>query len=397
MTLALSKNKGSFLSIFSITLSLLFVTYAEVKGQTVQLIDNTRFTVDATAAIDSLYNRNNVAARELLLPWRETYPDHPLWKLWEGMELWWVLLEDLAIDDFDELFIETMKEADYRARQVLQNEPDHIDALIVISVSNSYIARLHSNRERWITSLQIGRVGYQAHLRLMEVKPDLADNYFAEGMKLYYSAYVVEEYPIVRPFASFLPDGNRESGMQFLREAIDKALFARAEAVYFLATIQFHYEENFTDAKDLFRLLVDKYPDNGYYRRLYMHTLAQLREYPSMIAFHNETFIHWQDQQLKRDPVMESELYYWVGRSYYFHLDSASAYRSFVNSVESAQDLRNSENRIYVTQAAYFAGRVSEDLGRAEEAIQYYKIAASQKTASEVINRAKNRLKELEG
>lgn len=277
MALALPRTKRSFIQLLPIAIFSLFLTAESMDAQTKQLIEDLEFSVDATAAIDSLYNRNNESAHKLLKPWRETYPDHPLWKLWEGMELWWELLEDLAIDEYDDLFIETMREADFQARRLLQREPDHLDALIIISVSNGYIARLHSNRERWVTSLQVGRRGYQAHLRLMEEKPDLADNYFAEGMKLYYSAYVQEEYPIVRPMAYFLPAGDREEGIQYLREATEKALFARPEATYFLATIQLNYEGNIADAKNLFRSLVDQYPNNGYYRRLYMNTLGQLR------------------------------------------------------------------------------------------------------------------------
>lgn len=390
------RKKRSFISLFPLVVTLLFLFSDSVNAQTGQLIVDSDFSADARAAIDSLYNRNNEAAREILKPWREDYPDHPLWKLWEGMELWWELLEDLQIDDYDEVFIETMREADFEARRVLKNEPDHIDALVVIAVSNSYIARLHSNRERWITSLHVGRRGYQAHLRLMEVKPDLPDNYFAEGMKLYYSAYVQEEYPYVRPVAYFLPDGDRKAGMELLREAIEKALFSRQEAAYFLATIQLYYEGNITDAKNLFRFLVDQYPNNSYYRRLYMSTLGQLREHFLMIAFHNETNQHWKLNHLVKDPVMEYELHYWVGRAHYFHLDLESARHSFLNAIESAKLLSNKDNRSYYTYSAYFAGRVSEDLGKTVQAVHYYRMATSQDAGGEVIERAKKRLIELE-
>ncbi len=398
MTLKLSRTIKLFILLFSISLSLLLqiLFSTSVKAQTKQLIEDQDFSVDAAAAIDSLYNRNNEAAHKLLNPWKENHPDHPLWTLWEGMEMWWVLLEDLEIDEYDELFIEKMKEADFRARRLLQKEPGHLDALIVISVSNSYIARLHSNRERWITSLQVGRSGYQAHLSLMEVKPDLADNYFAEGMKLYYSAYVQEEYPIVRPVAYFLPDGDREAGIQLLREATEKALFSRPEAAYFLATIQLYYEENFTEARNLFRYLVDQYPNNSYYRRLYMNTLWQLREYSSMIGFHEETSLHWKENNLARDAVMEYELYYWAGRAFYIHLNYDSAYQLFVNAVESAKDLPNRENRNYYAPAAYFAGRASEDMGKTVQAVYYYKLATSQNSPQEVIERAKERLTGIE-
>ena len=395
MILIFERNRGSFKQVLLIVAALLLASIGSVNAQTKQLIDDPAFTPDAIAAIDSLYNRNNLAADAILKPWRESYPAHPLWKLWSGMELWWKLLEDLEMNEFDDLFIDRMREADFQARQVLLNEPDHIDALVVIAVSNSYIARLHSNRERWITSLQVGRRGYQAHLRLMQIKPDLPDNYFAEGMKLYYSAYVQEEYPVVRPVASFLPDGDRIAGQESLRDAIDRSLFSRPEATYFLATIQLNYEDNFTGAKNLYRSLVDQYPNNGYYRRLYMNTLARLQEYSSMIIFQLETMAHWNEQDLPRNPVMEYELYYWIGRAYYYHSDSRSAYHSFLNSVDAAATLENKKNRNFYTLAAYYAGRLSEDLGFIETARHYYKIAASQNAVPEVIMRAKDRLTTL--
>ena len=393
--MALVREKGSFKKVFSTFILFLILFTVTTYAQTKQLIEDSEFSVDATAAIDSLYNRNSVAAREILKPWIEANPDHPLWKLWEGMELWWDLLEDLEVDDYDDQFIETMREADFEARRVLQSEPNHPDALIIMSVSNSYIARLHSNRERWITSLQVGRRGYQAHQRLMELKPDLADNYFAEGMKLYYSAYVQEEYPIVRPVAYFLPEGDRAAGLDLLREATVKALFSRQEAIYFLATILLNYEKNFAEAMKTFRLLVDQYPNNSYYRRLYMNSLWQLREYSSMIAFHEETSRHWRQNKLIEDPVMEYELYYWVGRAYYFYSDRESANYSFLNAVEIARSIPNVENRSFYTHSSFFAGRVSEDLGRTVQAVHYYEIAASQNADSEVIERAKQRLNEL--
>ncbi|MEX2463198.1 MAG: hypothetical protein WD513_02825, partial [Balneolaceae bacterium] len=168
------------------------------KAQTKILIDDDQFTADAIMAIDSLYNRNNQAANTILKPWEERFPEHPIWLLWEGMEMWWMVLEDLGITIFEEEFVTLMKQADYEAGRLLSNEPDHTDALVIRAVSNSYIARMYANKEQWVTSLQVGRKGYQAHQRLMEVAPDLPDNYFAEGMKLYYSAYIPEEYPIVR-------------------------------------------------------------------------------------------------------------------------------------------------------------------------------------------------------
>lgn len=380
------------------TIVILFIGFIspQADAQTKILIDDDQFTIDAIAAIDSLYNRNDQAAQEILAPWQEQYPDHPIWILWSGMEHWWLVLEDLEIRDHEDRFVELMRQADFEAGRILRNEPDHTDALVIRAVANSYVARMHANREQWITSLQIGRRGYQAHQRLIQVAPELPDNFFAEGMKYYYAAYVPETYPIVRPVAFFLPDGDRETGMRLLREAIDKAIFARPEATYFLATIYLNYEDDQLAAKTLFNSLVEQYPDNGYYRRMYMNTLGQLREYHSMIRFYHETMSYWKEKNLPDHPVMEYELTYWLGRAQYYLSDYHTAYDSFSKAVEIGNQLDNKEGRNFYTLSTYYAGLVSEELNRKVQAVKYYRMAAAQNAYPEAVRRARERLRALD-
>lgn len=366
-----------------------------LQAQTKVLIDDRMFEIDARLAIDSLYNRNHDGAWYHMNPWKESYPEHPIWLLWEGMELWWDVLDDLADTSLDGKFIEKMMEADFEASRLLRREPDHKDALIIKAVSTSYIARLHSNREEWVRSLQVGRAGYQAHLRLLEIAPDLPDNLFAEGMKLYYSAYIPENYPVVRAVSWFLPDGDRRGGIDTLTEASQKAVFARQEAAYFLGTIYLNYEGEYEKAMILFKGLTDRFPDNPYYRRLYLRTLAQLSEYREMMQFFDETMQHWHENNLPENKVMEAEIWYWYGRAQYNSGMLPASLESFSRSVALGSDLVNSRERDTHTLASFFAGSASEQLRLQEEAKKYYTIAAAQRAVPNVSREARQRLRAL--
>src|SRR5699024_9107014 len=129
----------------------------QAHGQVPQLIKNSEFRLDAKAAVDSLYNFNPDGAQQQLSSWKEQYPDHPLWQLFEGMELWWQVLSDLENTARDEAFFELMKKADYAASKLLYEQPRHIDALVIQAVANGYIARQHANRGDWLTSVQTAR------------------------------------------------------------------------------------------------------------------------------------------------------------------------------------------------------------------------------------------------
>lgn len=389
-----STFKKIFLSVFVFGLITICFQQA-VFGQTKVLIEDAFFEIDAREAIDSLYNRNTVAARNELKPWREKYPEHPLWILWDGMELWWDVLEDLDNHSHDQEFISMMQRADYEAGKVLRSEPGHPDALIIRAVANGYIARLYANREEWVTSVQVGRRAYQAHQELMNVAPELPDNHFAEGMKLYYAAYIPEAYPVVKAVSWFFPEGDRSEGVETLEYAARNAVFARPEANYFLATILLNYEQDFEKAKERFNFLIENYPNNGYYRRQYLRTLSQLEQYDEILVFAKNTLDYWSAGNLRDDPSLELEASYWLGRAYYHFGDLASALPFLERSVEAGNNLVNSEERDIYALAAYFAGRTLENLDQKKEARKYYQIAADQKAVPEARKRSRDQLKNL--
>ncbi|PWN06887.1 hypothetical protein [Rhodohalobacter mucosus] len=368
-----------------------------VQAQVPVLIKDEAFKDHARQAIDSLYNRNSEAALDILSPWMDQYPDHPMWDLWEGMQYWWYVLQDLPGTEYDEAFFTKMKEADFEAGRVLRRSPDHPDALIVRAVSNAYAARHNSNRENWITSMNLGRRAFQAHERLVEVMPDLPDNDFAEGLKKYYSAYIPENYPVVRAVSWFLPEGDYEEGLRMLRIASENGIFARPEASYFLGYILLNYENEYEDASFIFKDIVESYPDNGYYRRLYARSLIQMDKYSEAREFALETISYWDSlgPQAEFYTVLREEIFHWLGRAYYHTGEYRLALEAFITSYRAGLDLPNRREREFHTFSAYFAGRTNELLNNPESAKRYYLATLEQRAAEEAIDRAKERLDRL--
>lgn len=390
MRLSASQLNGLVLFIL---LSLLNVSQSD--AQTAVLIEDENFKVDAQTAIDSLYNQNREGARTILEPWMESHPDHPLWILWGGMELWWTVLNDLHNKEHDEEFFNVMKLADYEASRLLRSHRDHPDALIIRAIANGYTARHYSNREEWLTAARIGLKAYQAYSRLMEVVPDLPDNTFAEGMKRYYAAYIPDNYPVVRTVSWLMPDGDREGGLEQLEIASQEGVFARPEATYFLGNILLNYESNYEEALDYFQGLVKIYPKNTYYSRLYTRTLNRLNRHAEVIEF--TKMIHGKSvnpTDHDRD-ILEEETQYWQGLAQYQMGEYAKALESFKKSYEIGRELPNTKNRPLQALSAYQAGRTSERLNNSDEAAQYYRKVLEQENSDEAIRRARQRLETL--
>ncbi|NBC66712.1 MAG: tetratricopeptide repeat protein [Bacteroidetes bacterium] len=369
--------------------------YQQGTAQMPVLIQDESFRADAVEAIDSLYNRNADASRDILADWKDRYPGHPIWSVWRAMEIWWDVLDDLYDTSKDDELLEALQRSDFEAGQLLNRQPNHPDALIIRALANGYAARHYSNREEWITSLRIARKAYKAYQQLIEVEPNFEDNEFVLGMISYYSAYIPQEYPVVKTVSWFLPDGDRKEGLEKIDYAAREGVFARPEATYFMGNILLNYEQEYQKALIYFRKLTTSYPDNGYYRRLLVRTMASQHQNSDVLRTVESTMNYWQKRGRTDDHVMIEEMRFWQGIAHYRLGSYKEALQSFKTSIESGSVLPNRSKRLYYGGANYYAGLTSEALNQQEKARQFYTEAAKQNSSSTFEAKSKERLKAL--
>lgn len=381
--------------ITGVLLFILFVSAGPVQAQIPILIHDDEFREDAVTAIDSLYNRNAEASDQIMENWKQRHPDHPIWEMWDAMELWWIVLEDLYDHSHDDRLMEAMQRTDYAAGQLLNRQPNHPDALIIRALANGYIARHYSNRDNWLSSVNVSRKAYSTYQTLMEVEPGFPDNEFVQGMISYYAAYIPEEYPVVRAVSWFFPDGDKEKGLQKIKTASNEGVFSRPEATYFMGNIQLNYENNVDEAMTYFSRLVDKYPDNGYYRRLMVRTLSNQNNHEDVLTTVDQALSHWKDKDEASQMIMQEELQFWKGRAHYRLNQFDAALESFQVTIEHGEDLPNRSERFYYSVANYYAGLTSEALQNNENAKKYYSVTVGQDVEGDFKSKARDRLREL--
>lgn len=378
---------------------LLFIaSYAlSVQAQVPELIKNAEFRVDARAAVDSLYNFNAVASGKILSEWKQKYPDHSLWSLFNAMTMWWMVLSDLKNHSYDEHLLRLMKIADYKASKLLHKQRGHVDALIIKAIANGYIARHFANRGEWLTSLRYGRTAIQAYEYLQNAMPGLSDLKLARGIKLYYAAYLPKAYPIVKTVSWFLPDGDRQKGLQLLKEAAQQAIFAGAEATYFLGNIYFNYEHKPAKAIQYFEQLHKKFPNNNYYARLLVHNYYNIGRYSDALKTIEKILKRWEHKKLPFETVVKQELFYWKGRILMGRGEMKQAASLMINSFELAKSLPRTKHRGYYTAAGYYAGKALVRLNERKRAVQYLKAAVKSEAGEGYRELAQQMLEQLRG
>lgn len=366
-----------------------------LAAQVPELIDNPKFRPDAKAAVDSIYNFNFEGAEQRLASWKEKYPDHPLWTLLDGMKFWWEVLSDLEDTSQDEKFFNMMKKANYEAGKLLHRQSNHADGLIIKAIGNGYLARQYANRNEWLTSINYGRKAMNAYQYLKKVQPKLDDLKLAEGLKLYYTAYLPEEYPIVKTVSWALPDGDKQKGLNLIQRASEDAVFARAEATYFLGNINYNYEKNFDVAVSNFERLQQKYPNNNYYARILTKSYYKQHRYDEGLAFIKQTLARWKRSNLPHQKVMQEELWTWQGRILERRGQDERALECYKKAFSRSVELPNTKSRSYYVVSGYLAGKILYNQQNFDEAKAYLKKVANADAESSYRKHARSLLSKI--
>lgn len=356
--------------------AILFFWAFSCVAQQPELVNDSEFREKGRAAVDSIYNFNFEAADSLLHPWKKEHPDHPLWTLMEGMNFWWEVLSDLEDTSHDEAFFDLMKKADYEASKLLRNDRHHADGLLIKAISNGYIARQYANREEWINSVNQGRKALRAYNYLLEQNPDLADLKLAEGLKLYYSEFIPEEYPVVKTVSWALPDGDKQKGLILLQEAAEESIFAGAEATYFLGNININYEKNYQEAIRHLEELYHDFPRNNFYTRVYVRSLFERRRFDKAAEVIDHSLKRWKNHEYPFGKIIEEELLTWRGRIWSRNGQDEKAEEAYKKVLEISEDLPNADRRSFRMASAYFLGKLYFDKGDTSMAESYLKLAA---------------------
>ncbi|MGD8427743.1 MAG: hypothetical protein PVH63_08920 [Balneolaceae bacterium] len=384
-------NSSRFWLLFLLVWTLAIPAPAQVP----ELINNPQFRPDAQAAVDSIYNFNFDGAEKQLSSWKEKYPQHPLWTLLDGMKFWWEVLSDLDDTSHDEQFYHMMKKADYEAGKLLHDDPSNADGLIIKVISNGYIARQYSNRSEWVTSLNYARKALSAYNYLKELQPGLADLKLAEGLKLYYSAYLPEEYPIVKTVSWFLPEGDKQKGLRLLREASTQAIFARAEAKYFLGNISYNYENNYGIAVRYFEQLQRQYPRNNYYTRILVKSYYKQHRFGEALRFIDKTLERWNDNHLPHEKVMQEELLTWKGQILERRGALDKALACYKEAFAVSKGLPNTQSRSFYVVSGYWAGKILHEQQKNDESRSYLKDVTKASAESTYRHKAKQLLSKM--
>jgi len=368
------------------------------KDTTIILISSIQVQLETTEALDHMYNFRFAEAEKQFRWLKQKYPWHPISYFLMGLSTWWQIMPDLSNKSFDERFLAYM-DSSITVAERLRRRPEYkIEAAFFLAAANGFKGRLYSDEERanWIKAAAVGKsaLDYLDECREMNyLSPELL---FGDALYNYFSVWVPENYPSLRPILWFFRKGNKALGLQQLREVSFNAFYTRIEAMVWLMRILNGYEN---DPKEAFRIaqyLYQTFPGNPYFHRYYVRMLYARGMYPQLE----------QEAGIILQRIDSGRLGYEAtsGRYASFFLGQIQETRKNLNEAKKyyEQCLRFSEKN-GATSSGYYLyslialGEISQKQGRKAEAKKYFsEVRKRASRKDEAYKDAKRRLKSLE-
>jgi len=301
------------------------------------------------------------------------YPEHPAGRFFLGMIDWWKILLDLENEELDDIFYQKLEDVIYQCDEILDKEPENVDALFFKGGAIGFRGRLRAARESWIKAADDGREALPIVERAYNIDPANIDVQLGFGIYNYYASVIPEQYPIIKPLMLFFPSGDKQKGIEQLTNTAMNGKYAKYEARYFLMTLFYNYENNTTKAQEFAELLTTEFPDNPSFERWSGRIAVKKGDYKkaseifrSILAKSEINLTGYNNSRVKREGV------YYIAANFrnIAQPDSALAYFQECEKISRVVDVE--EESGFLINSVMYLGILNEQLGNVDRAVKYY-------------------------
>ncbi len=231
-------------------------------------------------AVFNLYNFKYDKAERQFRSLRRRYPNHPMPYFLMGLSTWWKIMpSNIANTQYDKIFFAYMDTAVTKGEAMYRADSRNYEACFFLAASYGFDARLHAERRDW----RKATVGAKRSLDYLDKSKEangLSPEFlFGQALFNYYAVWIPDNYPLLKPVLLFFPKGNKQLGLQQLRNVADNGFYVGPEARVFLMRILMNEEDKPEEAMPIARYLATTYPDNGYLQRIYANACFRQGEF----------------------------------------------------------------------------------------------------------------------
>lgn len=384
----------------SITAQSQTVTAGELRADTSSvasdlLINDIKVQLDATEALNHMYNFNFKLAERQFRWLKQKYGWHPLPYFLMGLSEWWKIVPNVENEEYDKKFFAYM-DTSLVLSERLYREVNKVEGAFFLSATYSFQGRLLSERKKWTKAAVAGKNAL-AYLEECRGREDLSPEIlFGDALYNYYSVWVPENYPLLKPIMLFFDKGDKDSGIGQLKEVARNAFYTRTEAQYFLMRILASEGSNMFEALQVADYLHHTFPDNPYFHRYYARLLYSTGDYQLCEQASLSIIDKYYNRYTGYEENSGRYAAFFLGQIYQARKNYPDAKTYYKEAIRFSQK-NNTENMGYNLYSLLALGDIAERENNQKEAKEYYrqvkKLAGRKDRAWEI---AKKNLKEMD-
>jgi tetratricopeptide (TPR) repeat protein len=301
-----------------------------------------------TKAINSMYNFDFATAERDFAVLMYQYPEHPLPDFLMAVGYWWRIEINVDNKRYDNIFIQYLDRANAKAKKMLDQNPRNKEAAFFLAAGYGFQGRLYSERKSWTKATFAGKsaLTYMEMSRgEEEFNPELL---LGDALFNYFSVWIPENYPLLKPVLALFPKGNKKLGLSQLEKVASNAFYTRVEAQYFLFRLYGSEEKRPQDALRIVEYLHEKFPNNPYFHRSYARYLYTTGKWTQAMQESLEILDRIEQKQFGYESTSGRYAAFYLGEYYYRIGNTIEAKRYYSKTVTIGEESETQESGYYL-------------------------------------------------
>ena len=371
----------------------------EEKDTTLILLADRQIQFECTQGLNDLYNFKFAEAEAEFQDLKVRYGWHPLPYFLMGLSDWWKIMPNPKNTSYDESFLANMDTTIQVAQRLYDGYPAYkAEAAFFLAAAYGFKGRLYSDEERknWRKAATVGKnaLNYLEEGRgNHHLSPELV---FGDALYNYFSVWVPENYPALRPLLWFFPKGDKDLGLKQLKEVSYNAFYTRTEAMVWLMRILNSYENDQFQALQISEYLMESYPNNPYFHRYYARMLYSVGRYVEAEPVCKEILARIDRGMTGYEGTSGRYAAFFLGQIYESKKNLEEARKYYELCVKFAEEIGAIESGYYL-YSLISLGEINQAQGNKAEARRYFQLVRKKADRKDqAFKDAKRRLKRLE-
>lgn len=301
-----------------------------------------------TKSINSMYNFDFATAERDFAVIMYQYPEHPLPDFLMAIGYWWRIEINVDNKRYDNIFIQYLDRANAKAEKMLDQNPKNKEAAFFLAAGHGFQGRLYSERKSWTKATFAGKnaLKYMEMSRgEQEFNPELL---LGDALFNYFSVWIPENYPLLKPVLALFPKGNKKLGLSQLEKVASNAFYTRVEAQYFLFRLYGSEEKRPEDALRIVEYLHEKFPNNPYFHRSYARYLYTTGKWTQAMQESLEIMDRMEQKQFGYEATSGRYAAFYLGEYYYRIGNTIEAKRYYSKTATLGEESESQESGYYL-------------------------------------------------